>query len=106
MEYRRDGWISASPINRNCTFITKKIMAGGKLAINASTAKDGFIRVELLDANGNELADYSGANAAMFTGDSISKVLSWKDGTLFSPPSTVFKVKVTIEQGDLFAMEF
>ena len=77
--------------------------SAGTMAINAKTDAQGFIKIEVLDASGVPLPDYCGANAALFTGDSVASNLTWSGGSITQPPAFAYKLKVTIYKGDLYA---
>lgn len=106
MRYRADGWIGASPEKRRAEIITKPLRSDGGLAVNAKTELDGFLMVEVLDSAGNELEEYSGRNAAVFKGDDVSASLSWSDGRISELPSGLFKLRVTLEKAEIFALKF
>ena len=106
MRYRRDGWVSLSAGPVAGHFTTKVLLAGERLAINARTRAQGFVRVEVLDAVGEELPGYCGAHAARFRGDSVSQRLTWREGQTRVLPKGLLRLRVTLREADLFALEW
>jgi hypothetical protein len=106
MRYRADGWIGASPEKRRAEIVTKPLLSDGGLAVNAITEPDGFVMIEVLDPDGNPLPAYSGRNAAVFKGDAVGQVLAWSNGDIQQLPSELFKLKITLEKSEIFALEF
>ena len=106
MKYRRDGWVSVSPQNSSeeGSFITKVLSSTRSMAINAKTEPQGFVKVEVLNSNGEPLAAYSGANAAVFTGDSVRSNIFWSGGSLTRPPTYPYRLKVTVSDAQLFGL--
>ena len=106
MRCRRDGWIALRPEGAGGTFVTKVLVGGDRVALNARTRPNGFIRVEVLDAAGRELARYCGDNAAVFTGDSVSHDLAWGPDRRRDLPGAPLRLRVRIRSGELFALEW
>ena len=79
---------------------------GLNFVLNARTDAGGSVTVELLDAAGQPLPDYSGANAARFAGDATRATLTWKDGGLKALPRAVFRLRLTLQKADCFALYF
>jgi len=106
MRYRADGWVSVRPVKRRGSIKSKVLISNGGLHLNAKTAPDGFVIIEVLDEHGNFLKDYSGPNAARFVGDSISSKLIWSHGKVFKLPDKAFRLLITLEKAELYAMQF
>lgn len=106
MRYRADGWVGASPAKRRAELVTKVLLDGETLRINAKTSSDGFISVEVLDPYGNDLPAYCRRNAAVFTGDQIDGELSWSNGTVQTLPKGPFKLRITLEKSEIFTLQF
>lgn len=106
MHYRKDGWVALKPIGQTGELVTKVLLAGEHLGINAKTRSGGHVRVELLDAASRPLPDFSGANAATFTGDSVNTSLSWKHGTLAKLPRQPLRLRIALDKADLFALHW
>jgi hypothetical protein len=76
---------------REGVFVTRPIAGGGKLSVNAVVAKEGLLRVELLDAKDRVL------DTATVLGDSIQS-------PVFAMPPGDFRLRVTMRHADLFSM--
>ena len=106
MRYRADGWVSAVPVKRR-GFIKSKVLISNKgLHLNAKTAPDGFVRIEVLDEHGNFLDNYSGPNAARFSGDNVSAELRWSQGQVSRLPDSTFRLLITLEKAELYTLQF
>lgn len=106
MRYRKDGWVALRPAGREGELVTKVLLAGEHLAINARTRPGGRVRVEVLDAESRALPGFSGANAATFIGDSVNARLSWKDGAQPKLPRQPVRLRIKLDQADLFALHW
>ncbi|QHI68389.1 hypothetical protein [Tichowtungia aerotolerans] len=106
VRYRQDGWIGASPAKRRAQIVTKPLLSAGGLAVNAETKPDGFLMVEVLDSDGNEIEEYSGRNAAVFKGDDVNASLAWSNGIIRELPVGPFKLRITLEKAEVFALTF
>lgn len=106
MRYRADGWVSAVPVKRR-GFIKSKVLISNKgLHLNAKTAPDGFVRIEVLDEHGNFLDNYSGPNAARFSGDNVSAELTWSQERVLRLPTNPFRLLITLEKAELYTLQF
>jgi hypothetical protein len=106
MRYRKDGWVALRPANQPGELTTKVLLAGEHLALNARTRPGGRVRVEVLDADSRPLRDLSGANAASFTGDAVNAPLRWKQGAQSTLPHQPLRLRITLDQADLFALHW
>jgi hypothetical protein len=106
MRYRKDGWVALKPAEQAGELVTKVLLAGEHLAINARTKSGGHVRVEVLDAESHPLPDFSGTNAASFTGDSVNAQLAWKHGTQATLPRQPVRLRIQLDQADLFALHW
>lgn len=91
MSYRADGWFGVRAGSRKGVFVTRPIKGGGALSVNACVAKDGLLRIELLDAKGRAL------DTATVRGDSIKT-------RAFAMPEGDFRLRVTMRHADLYTM--
>ena len=103
MRFRRDGWASLRA-DGEAVAVTRLLEAGPAAAINARTDPGGFIAVEVLDADGAPLPDYSGDHAAVFRGDATRHPLTWKRGTINALPGRPVRLKFRMRNADLFAL--
>lgn len=106
MRHRRDGWVSLCPKQHEGRLTTKLLRHSRRLALNARTEPDGFVRVEVLDPAGRELPPYCRGNAAVFKGDSVSHRLKWAHGQHPNMPNGPVRLRITICRADLFALEW
>ena len=106
MRYRKDGWICLRPEGKAGFFETRLLRAASGLSLNGRTQPSGEIRVEVLDAASTPLKDYSGANAASFSGDSVDGSLRWKKGAIDWLPDQTLRLRVHLRDADLFALNW
>ncbi|MBN2295113.1 MAG: hypothetical protein JXM70_21975 [Pirellulales bacterium] len=106
MRYRADGWVGATPVKCRGYIKSKALTSNCGLRLNAKTAPDGFVTIEVFDEHGNFLSDYSGPNAARFTGDSTSAELSWSQGKVTRLPVDAFRLFITLEKSELYTLQF
>jgi len=106
MRYRTDGWVSAVPIKRRGFIKTKVLSSNNGLHLNAKTAPDGFVMIEVLDKDSNFLSNYSRINAARFTGDDVSAELTWSQGQVSRLPNSPFRLLITLEKAELYTLQF
>lgn len=106
MRYRKDGWVALKPAAREGELVTKVLLAGEHLAINARTRPGGRVLVEVFDAESRPLPGFSSANAATFTGDSVNARLLWKTGTQPTLPRQTVRLRIKLDQADLFALHW
>ena len=106
MCYRENGWVSVRPQGDRGSLVTKALRAGSALSINARTGPGGSVRVEVLDRDGKPLGQYCGGNAAVFTGDSTNAELAWSKRAVKQLPSVPLRLRITIENADLFALKW
>jgi hypothetical protein len=106
LRYRKNGWVSLRPEgHRPATLVTKLLDTGGRLSLNAQTAASGSIVVEVLDADGKPLPDYSGIKAARFTGNAIDARLTWGSSATALPAGPL-RLRLTLDRADLYALNF
>lgn len=91
MSYRADGWFGVRADSREGVFVTRPIVGGGALSVNARIAENGLLRIELLDANDHVL------DTADVRGDSIK-------APVFAVPEGAYRLRVTMRRADLYTM--
>ncbi len=106
MRHRRDGWVSLGASAEAGSLVTKVLTGGETLCINARTRADGAIHIEVLNADGEPLADYCGANTATFSGDCTKQRVTWKDGSVTQLPAQPVRLRLRLQQADIFALQF
>ena len=106
MSYRKDGWAGICS-DETGEIITRKLLSGNsELFINAKTAPGGFVKIEILDNEGNKIPEYSGENAAIFTGNFIYAPVLWENGKLKKMPGKPFSLKITMKMAELYSLQF
>lgn len=106
MCYRKDGWVSLSADSAPGQLTTRVLDAAQTLGINAETQPGGFVKVEVLDAGGTEIAAYCGSNAAVFTGDSVETQLAWSSGSITELPNVPLKLRITLQDANLYCLQW
>lgn len=91
--YRKNGWFGLCA-EKQGSFTTLKLRANGKLSANFKTAADGFIKLELLNANGEILA------AKTLTGDKVEEVV------FETLPDGEFQIRAEMDKATLYALDF
>ncbi len=89
--------------------MTTKVLTftGSHLVINFSTSAAGYIIVELLDNQGNIIQGHSADDCIPLTGNEISRVVDWKQGSdLSALQNTAVKLRFKLKDADLFSLRF
>ena len=88
--------------------ITKPLtFTGTKLHLNFATSAAGSIRVEILDAEGNPIPDYSLADSCEVFGDTVDRVATWKNGGDVSVlAGRTVQLRFVLNDADLYALRF
>lgn len=103
---RLDGFVSldSSPL-RDGIIVTRPFFPeGNRIVINAVTEKDGFIEIEVTDADGNVIPGYGRTDNDRFTGDSVSHVVSWK-GNSSAEFSGYHKINFYMRKANLYSFQ-
>ncbi|MEA2735698.1 MAG: hypothetical protein QOE14_2149, partial [Humisphaera sp.] len=74
-----------------------------KITINAD-ARDGEIRVELLDEEMRRVRGFSREEASVITGDSLRHAVKWKEKTLADLPPGQYHLRAHLDHATLFAV--
>lgn len=100
--FRKDGWIAVKSPGEG-ELVSRIFSApGNTLKLNGK----GKFTVELLNASGDPLPDYSGSNAALVTGDTVNGDVVWKNGTCRKLPSIPFRVRIIMDSAELYTIHF
>ncbi len=105
---RTDGFASVHGSFAGGSMVTRPFRFEGRdLIVNFATGAAGGILVEVLDASGKALPDYSGPNAIEQVGDEIERRVRWKSdhdlGPLAGGP---IRLRVTLKDADLYSIRF
>ncbi len=105
--FRTDGFVSVHAPAKG-ELITKPLcFTGGTLELNCCTAANGSIRVEIQDANGKPLPKFRLSDGQPITGDHVTCVAGWKDGTnVGALAGRPVRLRFVVNDADLFSMKF
>jgi len=101
--YRKDGLFCVEAKDQQGEFLTLPITATGSLEVNAQVAAGGTLRLELTDAAGKALPEYSGANAVQLKpGDYIDEPVRF--GTQKQLPTGQFRILAKLIKAKLYTL--
>ncbi|MEA1875516.1 MAG: sialidase family protein [Bacteroidota bacterium] len=105
---RIDGFMSLRAPYEGGEMITKPFyFTGDKLVLNFSTSAAGFIKVEMLDINGNKIGGYELENSKEMIGNEIEKAVSWQGNPdLKKLVDQPVKLRFVMKDADLFSIKF
>lgn len=102
--YRMDGFVSARAEARG-TLVTKPLtFAGAELALNIVSR--GVTRAELQDAAGRPIAGFALGDCTPIQGDFVDHVVAWKGGSLAPLAGQPVRLRVELQDADLYALQF
>ena len=104
-EVRKDGFACYMADGDEKILVTKPLVfEGSDLHLNFSTSAYGYIYVDVIDENGNEL---SGKESFEIYGDTIDRKISFSDGSDFSQYSgKPIRLRFRMRDAKLFSMKF
>lgn len=105
---RLDGFASINAPYFGGEMITKLFTFNGKeLNLNFATSAAGFIKVEILDEDGNKIPGYELENSTEIIGNEIEKTVTWKSnpdlGKLNNKP---IRLRFVMRDANLYSMKF
>jgi len=105
---RTDGFVSVHAGYDPGTMVTKPFrFCGDKLSLNYSTSAAGSIQVEIQDEHGNPISGYALPDAGELAGDSIDRMVTWKNGeSLQSMQNQTIRLRFVMKEADLYSMQF
>ena len=103
---RRDGFVSFRPEGRTGQLVTKAIVPIGEEPSLNVRAPSGQVKVEVLSASEDPMPEYSGDNAARFTGDESSWQVQWPAADFAQLKGRRIKLRITLEIAELYAIRF
>lgn len=105
---RLDGFASVNAPYEGGEFLTKASrFEGGNLQLNCATSAAGSIRVEIQDADGKPLPDFTLQDCTEFFCNSIERAVSWKGGGDFSKlAGQSVRLRFGMKDADVFALQF
>ncbi|MFH0962457.1 MAG: hypothetical protein V2A58_00435 [Planctomycetota bacterium] len=103
---RRDGYVSltTSPHREGIMVTRPCFMEGNRIVLNAKTAADGFVGVEVRDENAQAVTGYSREEFDTFRGDSVRHVCTWK-GRAQAEFRGYYKLIFTMRKAELYSFQ-
>ena len=105
---RIDGFVSLHAPLAGGELITKPIRFRGKsLSLNYSTSGAGSIFVEIQDADGRPLPNFTAADCHEYFGDTLDRKVLWKSGSDLSEfAGKPIRLRFVLKDADLYAWKF
>lgn len=105
---RLDGFVSVQAPASGGEIVTPPLtFSGDRLSLNFSTSAAGAVRVELQQADGTPIPNYTLADCHELFGDSVDRTVSWNGGSdvsgLIGQP---VRLRFALKDADLFAFQF
>lgn len=105
---RMDGFVSVNAPWKGGELTTKPLkFEGNRIRINFATSAAGSLRVEIQDPEGKAIPGYALADCPDTFGDSLDRVVSWKQGPDVSKlAGTVVRLRFVLQDADLYSFQF
>lgn len=105
---RVDGFASLKGNFKGGEVITKPFVFKGKeLEINYATSAAGYVKIEILDANGKPVPGYTFNDAREIIGNEIKHIVSWNGKeNVSSLEGKSVKLKIYLKDADLYSLKF
>jgi hypothetical protein len=105
---RLDGFASVHAPYSGGEVLTRPLTFRGKdLELNYSTSAAGFVRVEVQDASGKPIPEYSLAQSVDVIGDHLARTVAWKSGSDLSQlAGKPVRLRFVMKDADLFSIRF
>ena len=105
---RIDGFTSLHAPYKGGEMITRPFrFTGDTLLLNFSTSAAGYIKVEMLDLQGNILEGYKLENSKGLIGNEIEKAVSWKGNPdLRKSAGSPVRLRFVMKDADLYSLKF
>ena len=105
---RVDGFVSVQAPLSGGELTTRTLQFDGtRLEINFSTSAAGSLRVELQDANGKPIPDFTLADCHRQFGDQLDRVVSWKQvADVSGLAGKPVRLKFELRDADLYSFRF
>ena len=106
--FRLDGFVSVRGGAGGGILTTKALNFTGRyLRVNYTTSDGGSLEVELLDADGRVIPEFSSSDCEPLTGDSVNQIVRWKQGNdLSALKGKAVRVRFSLKNADLYSMRF
>ncbi len=105
---RIDGFASVNAPYSGGEMITKPFkFSGDKLLLNMSTSAAGFIKVEILDKDGNKIKGFELDNSTEIIGNEIDKIVTWEGNPDLSKLNgKTIRLRFVMKDADLYSIKF
>ena len=105
---RLDGFASLNAPYSGGEMITKLLTFSGKeLVLNFATSAAGFIKVEILDQEGNKIPGFELENSKEIIGNEIEKTVTWKSNpNLEKLNNKPVRLRFVMKDADLYSLKF
>ncbi len=105
---RLDGLVSVEAKEENSFFITPPLrFTGNILKLNADVRDGGYLRVALLDEQGEAIPGKTADDCDAITGDSVDALVLWKeDGDLTALAGAPIRLRIELHHASLYAFRF
>ena len=105
---RLDGFVSVGAAMRGGELVTKPLTySGSELHLNFATSAAGSLRVELQDPDGTALPGFSLDDCHELFGDSVDRVVTWKQGADVGQLSgQPVRLRFQLKDADLYSFRF
>ena len=106
--YRADGLVALAADEKGGEVVTRPIQfTGSKLLLNYRAAPKGSVRVELQDAEGNPIKNFTAADSQSHNGDARDAIAAWNGGShLASLADNPLRLRFVLNDAELFAFRF
>jgi hypothetical protein len=105
---RIDGFVSVNAPMSGGEMITRPFRFRGKnLILNFSSSAAGDVRIEILDEKGIPVPGFTLDDCPPLFGDSIERVVAWKDGKdLSSLEGRTVQLRFSLRDADIYSLRF
>jgi hypothetical protein len=105
---RIDGFTSVHAPYNGGEMLTKPIrFSGNQLLINFSTSAAGFVKVEILDLEGNKIKGFELENSKEIIGNEIEKTVTWNGiYDLSELNDKPVRLRFVMKDADLYSIKF
>ena len=105
--YRADGLVALSASGSGEALTRPLEFTGTKLTLNYKAAPKGSLRVELQDATGKPLPNFTAADCQPLTSDEPTATIRWKNNSdLASLADQPLRLRFILNDADLFSFRF
>jgi len=105
---RLDGFVSIHAKAKGGELLTKPLQfEGNRLTLNFATSAIGSVQVEIQDANGKPIPDFTLADCSPVFGDDVERTVTWKSGFDVSRlAGQPVRLRFVMKDTDLYSFRF